>query len=432
MAQTFKGQVGGLPTTTELRPLDEDEALSSLAKPSASGQLRIAAHEEKKKKKRKSFGSPDAEVKKKRIIVWVRKRNKRSTQARLPDPNSLYRLKDYYEDDELESVAHRLRCSRKLKNAQKETLSVKREHAELVDKLRAEMNELKALAKMLRSRMNLLALKHEATKDDLVSVKDRLQVARDKADKWSRLNDELQAQLDSAVSELDDLGREYTVLKSKLEATSIDSSEVEEMLAQYKTDVEIAETCLIMKANKKSKMATNDVIITHNVEGHENLPQHEALISDTHNERDEATPVHRGKYPRHVWEPTPDDVEEEHVEEKVRILSEHQKAIMSHLSRKDQVMMLEDSFIKAYAEARKVPARKADIFRITQGSLANIIQWRVLEKAKLTRSIIPATKLLAGEWWITHILREENVEADTLANLGSSTKMKGSDSGTFV
>ncbi|XP_070036539.1 uncharacterized protein [Nicotiana tomentosiformis] len=36
------------------------------------------------------------------------------------------------------------------------------------------------------------------------------------------------------------------------------------------------------------------------------------------------------------------------------------------------------------------------------------------------------------EWSIVNILREENVEADALANLGSSTKMKGSDSGTLV
>ncbi|XP_016467405.1 uncharacterized protein LOC107790022 [Nicotiana tabacum] len=36
------------------------------------------------------------------------------------------------------------------------------------------------------------------------------------------------------------------------------------------------------------------------------------------------------------------------------------------------------------------------------------------------------------EWSILHIPREENVEADALANLGSSTEMKGSDSGTVV
>ncbi|XP_070050433.1 uncharacterized protein [Nicotiana tomentosiformis] len=33
---------------------------------------------------------------------------------------------------------------------------------------------------------------------------------------------------------------------------------------------------------------------------------------------------------------------------------------------------------------------------VDPGSSANIIQWRVLEQAKLTRSIIPTTKLLAG------------------------------------
>ncbi|XP_070045345.1 uncharacterized protein [Nicotiana tomentosiformis] len=36
------------------------------------------------------------------------------------------------------------------------------------------------------------------------------------------------------------------------------------------------------------------------------------------------------------------------------------------------------------------------------------------------------------EWSITHIPREDNAEADALANLGSSTKMKRSESGTVV
>nr|XP_033512910.1 uncharacterized protein Mb2253c-like [Nicotiana tomentosiformis] len=39
---------------------------------------------------------------------------------------------------------------------------------------------------------------------------------------------------------------------------------------------------------------------------------------------------------------------------------------------------------------------------------------------------------LFKEWSIIHIPREENVEADALANLGSSTKMKGFDSGAVV
>ncbi|XP_075101677.1 uncharacterized protein LOC142177112 [Nicotiana tabacum] len=36
------------------------------------------------------------------------------------------------------------------------------------------------------------------------------------------------------------------------------------------------------------------------------------------------------------------------------------------------------------------------------------------------------------EWSITHILREENAEEDALANLGSSTKVKGTDFGMVV
>lgn len=36
------------------------------------------------------------------------------------------------------------------------------------------------------------------------------------------------------------------------------------------------------------------------------------------------------------------------------------------------------------------------------------------------------------EWSIMHISREENAGADALANLGSSTEMKGSDSSMVV
>ncbi|XP_019231564.1 PREDICTED: uncharacterized protein LOC109212378 [Nicotiana attenuata] len=46
---------------------------------------------------------------------------------------------------------------------------------------------------------------------------------------------------------------------------------------------------------------------------------------------------------------------------------------------------------------------------VDPGSSANIIQWRVLEHAKLTRSIIPATKLLAGFNLASVITRGENL-----------------------
>lgn len=80
-------------------------------------------------------------------------------------------------------------------------------------------------------------------------------------------------------------------------------------------------------------MVDNDVNITHNVKAQGNQPHHEDSISDTRNEGDEATPIHGRQYPRHVREETPDDAEDEHVVESVRILKEKQKAIMGHFSR---------------------------------------------------------------------------------------------------
>ncbi|XP_070007830.1 uncharacterized protein [Nicotiana sylvestris] len=48
--------------------------------------------------------------------------------------------------------------------------------------------------------------------------------------------------------------------------------------------------------------------------------------------------------------------------------------------------------------------------------------------------VVKVQSLLARfrEYSITHVLREENAEADTLANRGSSTEMKGSNSGTVM
>lgn len=45
-------------------------------------------------------------MKKKRVTVWFQKSNKKKTKARVPDPDSLSRLRDYLEDDDLEFIAH--------------------------------------------------------------------------------------------------------------------------------------------------------------------------------------------------------------------------------------------------------------------------------------------------------------------------------------
>lgn len=67
------------------------------------GQPRATTKEEKKIKKRKSLASPDAKVKKKRVAIRVQK-GKKTTKFRIPDSDSLYRLRDYREDDDLEFI----------------------------------------------------------------------------------------------------------------------------------------------------------------------------------------------------------------------------------------------------------------------------------------------------------------------------------------
>lgn len=62
----------------------------------------------KQEKQKRSYDPSDApaEAKKKRVIVRVRKSTKESTRARVPNPDSLFWLMDYPEDDDLEFVAH--------------------------------------------------------------------------------------------------------------------------------------------------------------------------------------------------------------------------------------------------------------------------------------------------------------------------------------
>lgn len=50
-------------------------------------------------------------MKKKRVVVRFWRSNKKRTKARVPDPDSLFRLKDYPENDDLEFISHELTIS---------------------------------------------------------------------------------------------------------------------------------------------------------------------------------------------------------------------------------------------------------------------------------------------------------------------------------
>lgn len=71
----------GLPKTTKLKPLNEEEDPSALAEPFTSGWSGAAAKEEKKKK-RKPSSYLDADMRMKWMAIQILK-NKRSTKSRL-------------------------------------------------------------------------------------------------------------------------------------------------------------------------------------------------------------------------------------------------------------------------------------------------------------------------------------------------------------
>nr|XP_009804574.1 PREDICTED: uncharacterized protein LOC104249792 [Nicotiana sylvestris] len=134
------------------------------------------------------------------------------------------------------------------------------EKFDLIVQLRDDMDEVKATTEAWKGMMDLLISEKEDIKEELASVKDQLRVAKDKADKWSRINDKLRTQLKSTIKEWDALGQEYTTLRSILEATSIDSFEVKEMLAQYKADVEVAEARLKTKTEYVKRLSWRETI----------------------------------------------------------------------------------------------------------------------------------------------------------------------------
>ncbi|XP_070009162.1 uncharacterized protein [Nicotiana sylvestris] len=86
--------------------------------------------------------------------------------------------------------------------------------------------------------MDRLDSEKETAQAQLASIKVQLRVVKQKVDKRSYLNDELRAQLISALAERDALGNECEAIKSQLHTISHDA---EEMVAQYKTNVEAVE-----------------------------------------------------------------------------------------------------------------------------------------------------------------------------------------------
>ncbi|XP_070035037.1 tropomyosin-like [Nicotiana tomentosiformis] len=108
-----------------------------------------------------------------------------------------------------------------------------------IDQLYKEINEIQVMDDGWKNKMDLLASEKETAQAKLPSVEVQLRVAKEKVDARARQNEDLQAQLGSAIAEWDALGKELEIMRSKLEATSVDA---DEMVAQYRADVEAVES----------------------------------------------------------------------------------------------------------------------------------------------------------------------------------------------
>ncbi|XP_070054558.1 uncharacterized protein [Nicotiana tomentosiformis] len=278
--------------TEELIPKGDNDA-SLPVDPSVTGQPGAATRKKKKKRKRKSSGSPGPEVKpKKRAASWARK-PKKTTNSRVPDSNSLLHLRDESEKDDIfvshgstlvgeqaaaEGKSHEadLSPTREAKmemgaeTSQEDTSSLKEEIG-VIDIMETpsytESMLEDAQAGKERSSEGASVLHHRAssnTASKLASSSSSLRSSpsgtlKDLQEELDRTQNEASAlrQLSSAVTERDALSREYEAVKSKLDITSTDA---DEMVAQYKVDVEAAEVRLKAKVEYMKHLSRRETL----------------------------------------------------------------------------------------------------------------------------------------------------------------------------
>ncbi|XP_070042838.1 uncharacterized protein [Nicotiana tomentosiformis] len=106
-----------------------------------------------------------------------------------------------------------------------------------INQLRAEMNEVKAMAEGWKGKMDRLASEKETAQEQLASVEVQLRVAREKSKACAQQIQDPQSQLGSTIAKRDALGKDLEIARSVWEITR---SDAEEMVAEYRVDVEAA------------------------------------------------------------------------------------------------------------------------------------------------------------------------------------------------
>ncbi|XP_070041558.1 uncharacterized protein [Nicotiana tomentosiformis] len=119
------------------------------------------------------------------------------------------------------------------------------------------MDEIHVMADWWKNKMNLLVSEKETAQAKLSLVEVQLRVAKEKADTRTQQKEDLQARLGSAIAERDALGKELQIMRSRLEATLTDA---DEMVAQYKADVEAAEARLKTTAEYVRRLSRREIL----------------------------------------------------------------------------------------------------------------------------------------------------------------------------
>nr|XP_009611227.1 uncharacterized protein LOC104104775 [Nicotiana tomentosiformis] len=112
-------------------------------------------------------------------------------------------------------------------------------------------------------------------------------------------------------------------------------------------------------------MAANDVNVAHNIEGHENLPQHEDSISDTRNDGDEDIPKYVGT-------------------------SHHQEHITTYTTVVKRNDLAQHEIESVLLKNQKGSSQKADIFRIAQGESELLREFVIrFQKERMLLPVVP-------------------------------------------
>ncbi|XP_070057357.1 uncharacterized protein [Nicotiana tomentosiformis] len=143
---------------------------------------------------------------------------------------------------------------------QAELEAARKEHVDLVEQLREEVDAVKPEAEEWKRNMDRLASEKDIAQAQLASTEVQLRAVKEKALVQAKKIEEFQSQLSSFVSNQENLAKDLEMAKSEAKVVKVDA---DEMVAVYKADVEEAQVRakdIIEHAKRQSRRETLEEI----------------------------------------------------------------------------------------------------------------------------------------------------------------------------